>query len=444
MNTTGMAGKSRPHGGTGGWYRGEKGSGRGVSRERSLVLVLLLMILAGSSIAGAQESGQSEDDPFDTSAFDSGVQAALGEGGAEKVEFLAGGIFLPSVQAVATEGFKGDYSSGSLSGKITGKVTIPRYGSLSMTYGISQQIFQGRGGDYPAVAGKNLLSPTFTLSELHYSFDIAKAAFFRFGNQLVAWGPSRIWTPVDFINLQKADFFQSLDVRVGKPGLRLHVPLKASNIFAFADFSATVASGVVRDAARYTNLGLRYDLTFAGFEAGITAYGGLETQARAGLDISGRLLGSTVYGEAAVLPGYGSHDFSWMASAGFERKLGELRKLTLTGEFFHRSDGEADESRYLSMIAAGTFSPTYAGKFYAYAGLTAEDLFSQDLSTSISVLANLSDLSASVRLTESVSVSGLPPFSVSIGWTGGGPGKAFTIFSGNNTVSATIQTRVEF
>ena len=422
---------------------------RGVSATRTRIAAIAFAFALAFAIPPTTVFAQ-EDDPFDTEAFDSGVAAAVGEGGAEKIEFLAGGTFLPSVSAVATSGFGGYSTSGSLSGKLFGKVSLPRYGSLYLSYAMTHQFLQGRGGDMPiaSVPARSLFAPVFTLSELHFSFDIAKALFIRFGNQLISWGPSRIWTPVDFINLQKADSFQGVDLRVGKPGLRFHVPLKSSNLFAFADFSGTVDTSTtpatVRDFARYTNLGLRYDLAFAGFETGLTAYAGLETQARAGLDFSGRLLGTTVYGEAALLPAYAGYDFSWMASVGFDRKLGELKNITLSGEFFYKSDGEADESDYLTLIAAGRFSPTYVGKYYAYAGLSVAELFSPDLSTSLSAIANLADMSASVRLTETVAVGGLPPFSLILGWTGGGPGKAFTIFSGDGALSLTLQSRIEF
>ena len=372
------------------------------------------------------------------------MNAAVASEETAKVEILAGGTFVPSVTALATAGFKGYSASGSLSGKLFAKVTVPRYGSLYASTGIAGQFLQGRGGDAPTSPAKDLFVPSLTLTELHYSFDIAKILFVRFGNQLLSWGPSRVWTPVDFINLQKADSFQSVDLRVGKPGLRVHMPLKNSNLFAFADFSGSVRSGIVRDLAESTNFALRYDLTFAGFETGLTGFAGSGVQARAGFDFSGRVLGSTLYGEASLFPAYGSYDFVWNAALGFDRTLGSARKLTLSGEFFYRSDGEVDGSNYAALIAAGKFSPSYVGKFNAFASLTADDLFSPNLSTSLSVIANLSDLSASARLTESFDIPNVPKFSLILGWTGGGASKAYTIFSGDRALSLTAQSRIEF
>jgi hypothetical protein len=86
----------------------------------------------------------------------------------------------------------------------------------------------------------------------------------------------------------------------------------------------------------------------------------------------------------------------------------------------------------------------YVGKWYAYAGATLDDFLSPDLSTSVSVLANLSDLSYSLRLTESFALRGVPPFSFIVSYAGGGDKKAFTYYSGSNTLSFTLQSRIDF
>ena len=408
---------------------------------------VFFLILSSGFYVGAQEAGSGDEfDPFDVSAFESGVQAAVESEDSVSTEFLFGATFVPSVSTFFTEGFAGYIASGSISGKVFAKLSSTDYGSVFVAYGLSHQILQGRGGDVPTVAvpARDLFSPTLALTEFHYSFDIAKTLFLRIGNQLVAWGPSRIWTPVDFINPQKMDSFQAIDLRVGRPSLRFHVPFKSSNLFAFADFSKTVASGIVDELFESTNVGMRYDITAGGFEFGLTGYGGMKTQARAGLDFSGRLLGFTVYGEAALLPAYDSYSFSWSATLGLERKFGQLRKTTFSAEFFYNSLGKTDESDYPALISAGNFSSMYVGRMYAYAGLSVDDFLSPDLSTSISMLTNISDMSFSIRLVETFDLKGLPPFSFILGWSGGGDGKAYTYYSGSNTLSMTVQTRMDF
>jgi hypothetical protein len=417
-------------------------------RRPVLSIIAGFLILWGGMSLGAQETeGLEEFDPFDVSAFEADVQTSVGSQDSVRTEFLFGATFVPSASAFVTEGFAGYIASGSINGKAFAKLSSSEYGSVFVAYGLSQQIFQGKGGAVPARASppaRDLFSPTLTLTELHYSFDIAKTVFFRIGNQLIAWGPSRIWTPVDFVNPQKMDSFQSIDLRVGRPSLRLHLPLKSSNLFAFADFSKTVANDVVNDLFETANFGLRYDIAAGGFEFGLTGYGGLQSQGRVGIDFSGRLLGSTAYGEAAILPAYDAYAFSWSATIGLERKFGQLKKTTVYTEFFYNSLGEDDESNYPALVASKSFSSMYVGKVYGYLGITLDDFLSPELSTSLSMLANLSDLSFSLRLVESFDLKGLPPFSVIVGWAGGGDDKAYTYYSGSNTLTVGIQTRIDF
>jgi hypothetical protein len=416
---------------------------------KSARLLLLLGVFAwlGGITVSAQDSGGADDfDPFDVSAFESSVVGAVESDDTARSEFLFGATFVPSINAIFTDKFEGAISSANISGKAFAKLSSSDYGTIFIAYSLAHQVFQGRGGNVPPVAvpAKDLFAPVLSLSEFHYSFDIAKTVFLRFGNQLLAWGPSRIWTPVDFVNPQKMDSFQTIDTRAGRPSLRIHIPLESSNLFAFGDFSKTVKSGIVGDLFESANLGLRYDIALGGFEFGFTGYGGLSTQGRLGLDMAGRLLGFTVYGEAAILPAYDTYDYSWSASLGVERKFGQLKKATLTGEVFYNSKGEADESNYAALIAAKAFSPMYVGQIYAYLGFTLDEFLSPDLSTSLSLLSNLSDLSFQARLTESFSLRGAPPFSFILGWSGGGDKKAYTYYSGTNALSATLQTRIEF
>jgi hypothetical protein len=437
---------------------GATAAGRGRLRlPRLLRSRLLLPALFALTFLPAAILAQEADDPFSLEEFNSGVQAAVESEESSTTEFLVGGTLVPSVTATVTGEWDGYAASGSLSGKVFAKATLADYGSLFASVGITQQFFQGRGGSLPgfSLGTENpLYAPTLTLTEMHWSFDIAKKLFVRFGNQLVAWGPSKIWSAVDFINLEKADAFTGVDLRVGKPGLRFHMPLDNSNLFAFADFSGTVEDVSststpdyrIQDFFETTNLGLRYDLALSGFEFGFTGYGGADVQCRAGFDFSGRALGGTVYGEAAVLPAYGDYDFSWSAVAGIERKLGELKKATLSGEFFYNSLGADDESSYPAAWtdAGASFQPNYAGKYYAYSGLSLEDFLAEGLNSSLSVLSNLSDMSFSVRLTEAFDLPGVPPFSLILGWAGGGEKKAYTYFSDDNAVSLSLRSTISF
>jgi len=370
-----------------------------------------------------------------------------------RIETLVGGTVVAQSNTVFSADFDSVQSLANAGGKIFAKVSVPDYGALYIAYNASHYFFQGYGGETNPFTVFDPYAPSYALAELHYSFDISKILFVRIGNQLIAWGPSRIWSPVDFINLQKSDAFANLDSRVGKPGLRLHLPLSRANVFAFADFSSMVEDrsgslSIGGNPSETVNLGGRLDFTAGGaFEFGLTGYSGHNAQARFGADFSGRILGATAYGEFAWAPEYSDFTQSVQASLGVSRTLDELRLWTLSAEGFYNSNGR-DLGGYtasgIMAIPASERTPLYQGEFYAYGALTAMELLSPSLSTTFSVLANLSDYSYSIKLAESISFPRSVPFGLSMTWVGGGKDKEFTRYGGDGAVSINLSTRLEF
>ncbi len=415
-------------------------SAQAASRGRSFLpaalaaSALLLQAAAPGPLAAQQAS---EEDIFNAQSFDQSVQASRQEEQANKLEYLVGGTFLWSNTAVATARFDGYTAAGAFSSKAFVRLTVPAYGALYLGYILRHTLYQGDGGALDTgsspPAGADLFENTFELSEFYLSFDIKKKVFFRAGNQLLAWGPAFIWTPVDFVNLQRLDPLASVDLRVGKPGLRVHVPLKRSNFFLFADFSRTVDPDTleVHDLAQTAALAARWDLTALGFELGASGYFGHGLPASFGLDLSGRLLGFDVYAEAALTADFPAQSADWAASAGFERSFGELKDWSVQLEAFYQSAGQP-----------GTF--LYQGQWYAFAALGKQKLFADFLAVTLSGFLNASDLSYLARLAAAFDLAGAIPFTLTIGYAGGGPGKEFTTYSGGNALSATLEVRFEF
>jgi hypothetical protein len=237
---------------------------------------------------------------------------------------------------------------------------------------------------------------------------------------------------------------------VGKPGVRVTVPLGPANVFLFGDLSETVTSTVpggllaVQDPLETGRLAARADLTVLGFELALTGYFGRQIQSRYGFDFSGRVLGCDVYGELAMAFPYDSYDFTYSWSLGFQRTLGELSYWSIAGEFYFNDAGTADTTSYPSLAALQRLTPFYLGKYYAYASLTRTHLFVDGVSATLAAFANLSDLSCLARLSASFSLPQIVPFTVSLSWSGGGEGKEFTYFTGNNSLALDLQVRLEF
>jgi len=429
-------------------------------RKNMTRLGAALLLLGAVSLASGQDNdaGTAEDPfgaDFEAALFGDGGGAADGSdaagaptadlpGGFAAVslptdavgtEYLVGGNAVARVDSAIRTASGESLVSSSASGKLFAKVSVPDYGALYLAYNLSHYFLQSSSEeDQPVPPGSEYdpYAPEFTLSEFHYSFDIDKKVFVRLGNQLIAWGPARIWTPVDFINLEKADAFAALDNRTGKPGLRLHVPLPGANAFAFGDFSGLQSDdGTYNDLLEDTSLGGRFDFTARAFEFGLTAYGGQHVQARYGADFSGRLLGTSVYGEAASGLAYDDYDFYLQTVLGFSRSLGELRLWTLSAEGFYNS--REDET-----------TPLYQGTWYIYAALANSELFTPNLAATLSVLANLEDGSYSVRLSNTLSLPRAVPFTFEAAYAGGGDDKEFTSYAGDRSLSLSLFTTLSF
>ncbi len=426
-----------------------------------LLAAVLAAVPAAPLSAQADQTAAASDqaaDPFDTAAFDTaaGLQPAVGATSAAgaavgnneaRTEYLVGGAVLVSASAYIAPGFDGYAASSHAAGKLFGKVSVPNYGTLYMSYNLSQALFEGISGKvipgaaFVTAPPNDLTTPTFALGELYYGLDVGKVLFARVGKQLLAWGPSQVWTPVDFVNRQRADFFSAVDLRQGTPGLKLHLPMGKANAFLFADFSSLATNGVVRDPVDVTKLAARVDATLSGFEFGFTGFAGSSVQAKAGLDFSGHFLGSAAYGEFALAPAYSNYPASYLASFGLSRALGDLKRWTVSGELFYNSEG-ADHTGDAATMAA--LSPLYIGRVYGYAAVSAKELLSPNITTRIFALGNFSDLSWSVSLVNDFSLPRAVPVTLTLAWAGGGTGKEFTRVGGDNSLSISLQTRIEF
>ena len=424
-------------------------------RTRIGPIAIGLCAAALAFLAEAAVTAQ-ESNPFDEGAFDAATASptdpastsSVAAAEAAKTEYLVGGSALISAASFFPASLDGYAVSGSAVGKLFGKVSVPDFGSLYMSYYITQAFFEARGGSGAAALAPalDLSSPSYALGELFYSFDFGKKLFVRIGKQLLAWGPSRIWSPVDFVNAQRENFFSSLDLRQGEPGLKLFLPLGKASAILFTDFSDLVvrdpATGSVSTAGfDATRVAARLDATVAGFELGLSGFAASSAQAKAGFDFSGDFLGSAVYGELSLAPAYSSYAASYSASLGLSRVLGDLKRWTISAEAFYESAGAA----YIGDAAAmASLQPLYIGKYYGYLSLQDRELFSPSLATSLYALANFSDLSYSINLKEDFSFPRVPPFSLNLSYAGGGTGKEFTYLAGDGSLSLSAQTLIEF
>ena len=378
-------------------------------------------------------------------SFDAGIPTA---GEEAKTEYLVGGTVAVQANGTFLPESKSALGSSDAVGKIFAKVSIPDSGSLYVSWSVTQAFFRSWTGEGSAPAQLTAPeTPVFTLSEIHYSFDFSKKLFFRLGTQLTGWGPPGKWSPVDFVNQEKEDTAALVDKRTGRRALRLHIPFARGNLYAIADFSPLFANTSEQFEVLNTNGGVRIDGTFAGFEFGLSAYGGRTAQARFGADFSGRLAGATVYGEAAWAPEYDSYESTLLASLGGTRSFGSVRKISISAEGFFNSPGmdlSGTGFPAFTSFPAERQASLYQGKWYAWASLASDGFFPDLVNPTLSGTINLSDPSLQAKLAIACAIPGTLPFTVSATWNRGEDNTEFTRYYGNNSISVSLSTRMEF
>ncbi len=410
------------------------------------IAVLLLIITSLSAFA--QE--KVEDDIFDTEEFDKSVEQGIKEDEKYALDILFGGEFVLRATVSTPIEFNHYLSQGYLQGKPFLKITDPRTGSLYISYSVSNYFFQTADDNAYAPEADNLFAVEFVLSEFYLSFDIARAVFVKLGNQINSWGASFFWTPVDFINLERVNSQETLDIRTGIPALKIHIPFTGANLFTIIDFSDTVSDKLqVNDLANTINAGVRFDFTVWDAQIGLMGYidaGGDFFMNKYGIDLSTNILGFDIYTEHA-LSFISSQNItfnkdSYSFAVGFERSFGELKKWAVQGEFFFNEAGHEDESA-ADLLPTGEFIPFYFGKYYVFARLEKQDFLTDIMDAGLSTIINLSDLSFTIKLALTLDIQNMFPVTCVFSYNGGDEGDEFTLYL-KNFITFSVEIRFAF
>jgi hypothetical protein len=414
------------------------------------------------NVLNADDDIFNEDEIFDSESFDKAVEESISEEEKSGLEKQIGGdIYISGDLGVPFE-FDTYGITSQTSGKVFAKMTYPDIASFYVAYNFQHDFFRFSGESGNQLNNGSLFKINGELSEIFLDFDIKNIVFLRMGNQLIAWGPSIFWTPVDFINITRLDPLSTLDLRVGKPGLRMHIPADKSNFFTFFDFSESVDkrgnAGGIYETLR---IGMRYDRVIGGYELGLSTYFGHGLSTQLGFDFSGILLRSDFYGEAAVSRGSNipkavpagvpgtyefrkTDDFVYAFSLGMQKSFGQFKYWLFSAETFYNSNGYGKEAPIYFLIQEERFSPLYTGKLCGYLSLRKSKLFkNSDITGSLSYLMNVSDLSFSAYSTLNFRLPKLIPFSVEVGFTGGKEESTFTP-SGRGDIYTSLYTQLSF
>ncbi|MBN1982020.1 MAG: hypothetical protein JW795_10835 [Chitinivibrionales bacterium] len=385
---------------------------------------------------------------FNTAIFDQAVNAGKSTEEQNKLLYQPGGIFVSEAAGSLSSGNKTG-SDGRFFGKAFLKVTKGSTGSLYLGYNFNyflyasannrffQTLYQMQSPDPNSIAA--------TLSEFHFSFDIKKHLFIRIGNQLISWGATYFWSPEDFINLQKtqAAVLSVVDVRTGKPGMRIHLPLPKVNLFLFTDLSAVTRKNVVGSLQEDAAQAWRIDGVIGGFQLGTVGYVTRHKAANVGVDATGNWRGTDIYSELALtFNRVGNTGTHYAYSLGASRQFGTEKEWTGRAEVYYNERGFSDTA--ISKLSPGAFTPFYSGKYYGYAELSTTKLCTPVLGFSIFGCVNGADRSYSLTTLFSFDIPGVLPFSLYGRYFGGRQDREFTTVYGGSTLQAGVRVRVEF
>ncbi len=449
----------------------KQASGTGTARLLLVGAFLLLMphatLLAQDGDGGSQDSGgaiSTEDNIFDENAifdeasFEKAVEESKKEEEGAKLETLVGADFVFSSSWLQPLDFDTYSLSSQFYGKVFAKAAYPEIASIFVSYNYSIPLFYYSGNIEP-YTGYPASTVYAQLSELFLSFDVYKKVFFRLGYQLVAWGPSFFWTPVDFINRDKLDPLAQLDLRTGKPGAKVTVPFEGSNLVLFFDFSQSIdESGTSSSMADRTRVGARFDTVLLGYELGFSTYFGNGLTTLWGLDFSGVLFRSDFYGEIAVSKGsntqkaraaavpsnyelYYPQEIVVATSLGLAKSFGEFKRWTVRGEVYFNSNGYGSDTPYSYLLVSDLYTPLYMGMLYGYLSVTKDELFTKEITGTFALLMNVLDPSFDLSTTFSFDFPKLIPFNVRLSFTGGEENREFTFFGGQ-AVTLSVYTKV--
>lgn len=433
----------------------------------SLAVLFALFGLSGPVFADSATAGSDEGDIFAPGAFDSAAGAnggsASSSGGTSAAaasisnsaalnpdtnsKLVLGGSAVASAALYSPKSLDSYGASSSIIAKLFAKATVPDYGQLFISYGISEALLSSRSSDIFAylAPAESLSVPSYALDEFYYSYDINKVLFFRAGKQLLAWGPSKIWTPVDFVNSKKLNFFAPMDTREGKSGLKVFAPFGTYNAYAFVDFSDTASSSGVNDLADSLSYVGRIEGTAGDFELGLSGLASGFQQDKLGFDFSGHLLGMAAYGEVAYGPAYSSYQNLWQASLGFSRYIDDVKKWNLSAEGFYNSQGQSYAGNRMALAAlSASGSLLYSGQWYGYASLDGKDFPVSELETTFSYLQNYSDLSYRAAIDVASTLPGIPRCTMELAYYGGGQDKELTAAAGQDYFALTLYSTFDF
>ncbi len=322
--------------------------------------------------------------------------------------------------------------------------------TLPATEGAAEDGGAGAGLTATGLGGGERLQAQ--LDQLWLKYDIGRVAYVTVGRQRVRWGASRFFNPTDFLNASQINPIALFDARLGVDMVKIHVPIGVVNIYGVGLFDGASSVEDVGGALRVEALIGQAEVTVSALARRQTVAGPQEIPnplqpqrplwspsqewprttlpLRLGADVSGPIGPIDAKLEVALTRGSAQpfyrgelslefpdlvfpedysreEEFIVQAVAGVEwiTRYNDEDLLVLGAEYFYNDAGYDDADLYLWTLLQGGFRPLYMGRHYvaAAASLPGPGPL-DDMSFTVSTIANLSDRSALSRFDYSLSL----------------------------------------
>lgn len=289
----------------------------------------------------------------------------------------------------------------------------------------------------------------FGLNEFFIDANVDQKIWFRFGKQLLKWGPGYFWNPSDLINVDRKTIDDLERAREGVTGLKMHIPYKTLfNFYAFADMN---------DFTNFNNwaYSLKAETTLAGGEMAISGWFKQNEKGSLGFECSRGMKGWNGYleGVADFEPSEKRY-VEKKTTNGNQWKLNTVKdpiykvslganksfnrdKFYIGTEFFYTSSGysktlndesELRENLLSPMNGFQGYYPNELNRFYGALFLNYTGLAKNTLTLGGNLLMNLEDRSgvavatASLNPVDNFTISVIPTYTI-----GAGDKREFTI-----------------
>ena len=266
--------------------------------------------------------------------------------------------------------------------------------------------------------------------ELFVDYNIKRKFFIRIGKQVANIGTCFFWNPTDLIDIEQKNFYDISHPREGINAIKM-----TWNLFNWYNLYGFITMGGETDPQNFGYL-LRNEFLTGNTEWGLIVWSKRKLPVVFGGDISTRILGIDIYGEATASKGdYMQHlkftslgfnitlpngiegeafkpvitrereKWIYRASVDFSRSFDlELPdRIITTLEFFYNGGGYSKNIFFNPLLAryfiySGLYKPNYYGKLYTAFFGTINPLIGDNTILSLNTLSNLTDKTSVVNL----------------------------------------------